>query len=39
MLLAYWADRRGLTDHGGSVYSAWVAEAGQRWLELARVAP
>ena len=34
LALAYWADRRGLTEHGGSVYGAWITPAGRRWLEL-----
>lgn len=34
LMLAYWADHRGLTDHGGSVYGAWITDAGRRWLEL-----
>lgn len=34
LMLAYWADRRRLTEHGGSVYGAWVTTAGFRWLEL-----
>lgn len=34
LLLAYIADHLGFTDHGGSVYGAWITDAGSRWLDL-----
>lgn len=36
LLLAYFAADRNLTDHGGSIYGAWLSDAGKRWLELWR---
>lgn len=33
-VLVYWADKIGFTIHGGSVFSAWLEPAGERWLEL-----
>jgi len=35
LMLAYWADSAGLTEHGTSVFAAWLTPAGRRWLELA----
>jgi len=35
LMLAYWADSAGLTEHGTSVFVTWLTPAGRRWLELA----
>ena len=35
MLLAYLADKCGLTEHGGTVYGAWLTDEGKRWLARA----
>lgn len=34
LLLAYWADACDLTEHGGSVYGAWLSDKGKKWVEL-----
>lgn len=36
LLLAYFSADRNLTEHGSSVYGAWLTAAGKRWLELWR---
>lgn len=36
LLLAYLADNRHLTEHGGGIYGVWLTHEGKRWLELAR---
>lgn len=36
LLLAYLADNRKLTEHGGSIYGVWLRDEGKRWLELFR---
>lgn len=38
LLLAYLADNRHLTEHGGGIYGVWLTAEGVRWLELARSA-
>lgn len=35
LLIAYMADQLGFTEHGGTIYGAWLDDAGRRWLELA----
>lgn len=32
-MAAYLCDAHGLTEHGGSVGSAWLTELGKEWLE------
>lgn len=36
LLYAYVADRAKLTDHGGSVYGAWLTDKGEEILNLLR---
>lgn len=35
LLLAYIADDKELTEHGSSVYGAWLTEKGRAWLDAA----
>ncbi len=34
LLIAYIADRAQLTEHGGSVYGAWLTDKGTKWVEM-----
>ena len=36
LLVAYIADDKKLTEHGGSVYGAWLTERGKKWLARAK---
>lgn len=34
LMIAYRADELGLTEHGSSIFGAWLTDAGSRWLAL-----
>src|ERR1700723_101582 len=34
LLLMYWLDAQGLTEHGGSVYGAWMTDHGKAVLAV-----
>ena len=34
LVIAYRADELELTEHGGSIFGAWLTDAGERWLAL-----
>ena len=36
LFLLYWLDSQGLTEHGGSVYGAWLSDKGKAVLEMLR---
>lgn len=35
VMIAHLADNVGLAEHGTSIRSAWITDAGKRWVELA----